>query len=343
VARADRTTVVLAYPPLDAGWVVERLRAVDDAVDVLVAPYEEPPALRVRREQDPHGTSWHADVPTPPTQVVDALARADVVVTLDLPRDVVALAPRLRWVHAISSGTGHLASCGLDRAGVALTSSGGAAATGTAEFVLARLLEHWKRLPEIGDLQRRHRWAARHGVGLAGRRVTVVGFGAIGTQVARMCGALGMEVTAVKRDVRTAATGSVVVVGADGLLDAVRGADAVVVAATGEAANAGLVGAAELAAMAPGSIVVNVARGALVDEEALVGALRHGPLGAAAIDVTAVEPLPPDSPLWDEPGVRVSAHCSAVLDGYLDRVVGVVAARLATLLAGGHPDEPARA
>jgi phosphoglycerate dehydrogenase-like enzyme len=161
----------------------------------------------------------------------------------------------------------------------------------------------------------------------------VVGLGAIGTTVAERAGALGMRVLAVRR--RPVADGGSPVeeaVGPDRLHDVLGRVDAVVVCAPATPDTQDLFDSAAFAAMRPGAVFCNVARGSLVDEAALLDALRSGHLGAAVLDVTREEPLPADSPLWDAPNLRLSPHSSASLDHYLESVFDLFADNLGRYL-----------
>ena len=219
--------------------------------------------------------------------------------------------PEVRWVHTVSAGIDHLRPLLERYPGVTLTTSAGVVAVPIAEFVLACLLHHCKRLADLDELQRQRRFEAVPLRELGDLRVVLVGLGAIGNEVARRALAMGAQVVAVRR--RPELGGGphgLPVIGPEGLPEACRGADALVLAAPLTGSSRGMIGDRELRLMGEGSALVNIARGGLVDEPALLRALTHGPLAAAYLDAFEEEPLPDSSPLWTAPGVHLSPHVS---------------------------------
>jgi phosphoglycerate dehydrogenase-like enzyme len=155
---------------------VAAIEALDPTLRVVVTPYEEPRELRVRRaDLDPEEA--RALAPALTDEQRRTLAVAEIVVTQDLPSDVGAVAPQLRWVQAIGSGTEHLQSAGLGRSGIRLTSNAGGSAGAIAEFVIARVLQDRKRLRDLDELQRSRAWDRRFGQSLAGCTVGLIGLG----------------------------------------------------------------------------------------------------------------------------------------------------------------------
>jgi phosphoglycerate dehydrogenase-like enzyme len=293
------------------------LRAVDPAIEILEVPYVESTELRTRRGSSPGADLRHLSPALTPAQR-DAFSRVAVALTLDLPFDVATVAPNLRWVQSLGAGVSQLLSAGLAEGGIRLTSAAGVNGVSISEFVIARLLQIWKRLPEIDSSQGRHLWEPAYGKEVAGSTLGVVGLGGIGRQVARRGHGIGMNVLACRRSATTGSTDPDVdaLFPPEKLHELLGRSDAVVAAVPESAETVGLFGPAEFAAMRPGSIFVNVGRGSAVDEEALVGALGSGQLRAAAIDVVAAEPLAEDSPLWEAPNLYISAHCSTSTDRF---------------------------
>jgi phosphoglycerate dehydrogenase-like enzyme len=262
----------------------------------------------------------------------DALATAEVLLALDLPLDVLVLAPRLRWVQGYGAGVGQLARV-LGQSGIRLTTASGIGSGAVAEFVIARVLQVAKRLRELDEQQRRHDWSSLRGSTVRGRTMLLIGLGQIGTEVARLAQAFGIRLMAVRRRPWLPPPDAVglTVVGADQLHAVLPHADVVVVCApeTDETAHgAPLIGAREVRAMRPGAVLVNVARGSLVDQVAVAEALRDGRLGAAVLDVTEPEPLTPGHELWDLPGSYISPHSSTSGDGYEERLLRLFADNL---------------
>ena len=216
----------------------------------------------------------------------------------------------LRWIHFTSAGIEKGLRMGLP-AGVTVTNSTGVKATMVSEHALALLLALLRRLPQLQADQRERLW--RHDeaftqVGtLEGAVVCVIGLGSIGRAVARKARAFDARVIAVSRE--GVADGEVEEVFRRARIgEALARADAVVVCTSSDPTSFHLIGAEALAALSPRAVLINVARGDLVDGEALVAALRAGRLAGAALDVTEVEPLPSTSPLWELPNVIISPH-----------------------------------
>jgi phosphoglycerate dehydrogenase-like enzyme len=331
---AGRVTVHVAYPPDPPPELIDGLRAVSGDVHVMVAPYLEQHEMRAMRSQI-EAEELAARAPALTETQRDAFGRAEVLFALDLPVGLGTLAPGLRWVQAIGAGTDHFrgAELGPD---VVVTNAAGVAAVPIAEFVIGQLLAIWKRFDELADQQRRHVWKPAYGRHVSGLTLGLVGLGAIGTAVAERARALGMRVLAVRRRPDAIARPPVVdeVLGPDGLHDVLSRVDAVVVCAPATPHTQDLFDAAAFAAMRPGAVFCNVARGSLVDEAALLDALRSGHLSAAVLDVTREEPLPAGSPLWDAPNLRLSPHSSASLDHYVESVFELFADNLHRYLRG---------
>jgi phosphoglycerate dehydrogenase-like enzyme len=325
--------VQIAYPPDPPSDQVERLRALAPGVEVVTTAYVEDHGVRAARAQGSLD-ELTARAPVLTDEQRSAFGRAEVVLALDLPFGLGQLAPALRWVQAIGAGTDHFRGADLG-SNVVVTNAAGVAAVPIAEFVIGRLLQVWKRFDALADQQRRHVWEPAYGRQVAGLTLGLVGLGAIGTAVAERARALRMRVLAVRRRPgEEGSSGVDEVVGPDGLHDVLTRSDAVVVCAPATPETKNLFDAAAFAAMKPGAVLCNVARGSLVDEGALLDALRSGRLGAAVLDVTGEEPLPADSPLWDSPNVLLSPHSAASLDRYVDSLFDLFADNLGRYVRG---------
>jgi phosphoglycerate dehydrogenase-like enzyme len=326
--------VHVAYPPDPPAQLVDGLRAVSADFEVVVAPYVEDHGVRAARCQGSL-EELRARAPALTDEQRDAFGRAEVLLALDLPVGLGAFAPDLRWVQAIGAGTDHFhgAQLGPD---VVITNAAGVAAVPIAEFVVGQLLAIWKRFDELADQQRRHVWKPAYGRQVSGLTLGLVGLGAIGTAVAERARALGMRVLAARRRPGAEDRPPVVdeLVGPERLHEVLSRVDAVVVCAPATPDTHDLFDAAAFAAMRPGAVFCNVARGSLVDEAALLDSLRSGHLGAAVLDVTQQEPLPADSPLWDTPNLRLSPHSSASLDHYVESVFELFADNLDRYVRG---------
>jgi phosphoglycerate dehydrogenase-like enzyme len=314
------------------GEELERLGAVDPRVRVVVGEYQDDSQRRTRRSSPAFLRAAGDHDELRPEQLA-VLAEVDVALTLDLPLDLAAVAPRLRWVQAVGSGIGQLRSSGLAEHGIRLSNAAGTSSPEIAEFVLARILEHWKRLPELGSLQDERRWSPRSGRRLAGCTLGLVGLGPINLEVARLCGALGMRVLATRRTPGQV-PGLAAVYPPNLLLDMVGECDAVVAALPETTETIGLFDAEAFAAMPAGAFFCNVGRGSAVVDAALLDALRSGHLSGAALDVFNAEPLPVDDPYWTAPGSHVSAHCASVPDESIRRVHELFRENVRRYLAG---------
>jgi phosphoglycerate dehydrogenase-like enzyme len=320
-ARGGPIVVCLGYPALQTPEHVRRAREQDPRIEVVTLPVDGG-AWLTTPPKDPHAEPppWAAGVAAERRR---ALARAEVLLALHAPRELMELAPRLRWIQGVGAGVEQFAKAGVRRARVVVTNVSGVAAPSIAEFVIARLLQVWKRLREVERHQEAHEYVPTYGRTFAGSTLGVVGLGHIGSAVAERARALGARVLGLRRSAGAGGAGAGPadeLFGPERLHEMLARCDAVVVAAPETPETFHLIDAAALAAMRPGSVLVNVARGSLVDEAALVAALTTGHVAAAALDVFEQEPLPPESPFWDLPNVYVSAHSSTSVDRYLDDV-----------------------
>lgn len=260
------------------------------------------------------------------TGLPDALARADGLVVWDgmhpaLERAwAVAVPRRLRWVHTSSAGPDRLLFPALRDHPCVLTCSRGVLDADIAEYVLASVLAVLKDLPGTVHRQAEHRWEHRTTRSLAGSRALVVGAGSIGTRVGQVFAALGVAVDGVVRTPRPATAPFGRLVGPGDLARVAGDYDHLLVTAPLSEATRGLVDARVVDALRPGAVVVNVGRGPVVDEDALLRALRSGRLGGVVLDVWAREPLPADSPWWDEPRAVVSPHLAGDAEGFTGRL-----------------------
>ncbi|WP_127932296.1 D-2-hydroxyacid dehydrogenase [Nonomuraea polychroma] len=226
-----------------------------------------------------------------------------------------ALAPR--WVHVAATGVEHVLFDALVRdSGLTLTNSRGIYDEAIAEYVLGLILALAKDLPGTLAHQRRREWRWRESERIGGRAVLVAGTGPIGRAIARQLRAAGLRVSGAGRTGRSGDPDFGTVYGGGELLAALGEADYIVLAAPLTPQTRGMIDERALRAMKPTARLVNVGRGGLVVQDALVDALRRGRLAGAALDVFEEEPLPDDSPLWDLPGVIVSPHMAGDVHGW---------------------------
>lgn len=268
----------------------------------------------------------------------DGRRPAEVLLLWDFFSDALAeawdAAAGLRWVHVAAAGVDAMLFPALRSSGVRLTNAHGVFDRPIAEFVLAAVLARDKQLHRSKALQREHRWVHRELRRTQRSTALVVGTGGIGRETARLLRAVGMDVRGAGRTARAEDPDFGTVVASAELAEHVGWADHVVLAAPLTAQTRGLVGARVLAAMPPHAHLVNVGRGQLVDEGALVEALRAGRPAAATLDVFDTEPLPPDHPFWDMDDVHVSAHMCGDVEGWRDELAAQFATNLRRWRAG---------
>jgi len=246
-------------------------------------------------------------------------------------------APSLRWTHVHSAGADRAVFGQLRLRGVTVTTSSGANAGVVAQTALAGLLALARHFPQLLDAQREQRWAPLIGTGLPrdlqGQTATIVGWGPIGQQIGAVLRLFGMSVVVVRQRATPAGDGYETVT-FDTLHEALPRTDWLILACPLTDRTRGLVDAAALRQLPPGARLVNVARGEVIDEPALIEALRAGRLGGAYLDVFAHEPLPAGSPLWSLPNVIATPHSAGFSDGNAARVVDIFLANLRHWTAG---------
>ena len=220
--------------------------------------------------------------------------------------EAVRRADKLKWFNSIYAGLDFLPLDLLQQRGTIITNGAGINAVAIAEYVLMGMLAIAKDYRSVVRAQDRHEWLMDSAgkLELAGTRALLLGYGAIGQQVKPRLEAFGVEVVPVRR------SGAEGALGPDEWRARLSEFDWVILAVPATAETDGMIGADELAAMKGSAVLVNVARGAVVDQDALVEALAAGRIGAAMLDVTTPEPLPADHPLWSLPNAHVTMHLS---------------------------------
>jgi len=244
--------------------------------------------------------------------------------------------PALRWVHLRSAGIEGLACPELIRPGLVVTNGRGVFSPALAEFAIGSLLYFAKDFRRLVRQQQEGRWETYEPHMLSGRSLGIVGFGDIGRQVALRGKALGMRILALRRRTNLSVDDPLVdeMFSVEKLKELLSAADDVVVAAPLTEATRGLIGPGELAVLKPGSVLVNVGRGPVVQEEALVESLRARRIRGAALDVFENEPLPPGHPFFDLDNVLLSPHCADHVPGWLDRAMNTFWENLARFRSG---------
>jgi phosphoglycerate dehydrogenase-like enzyme len=270
-----------------------------------------------------------------------ALSNAEVYMGMGLPPAAVALADRLRWVHSGTAGVSPALLRAASERHVTVTNSAGIHGPPVAETVIGMLLHFARGLDiavaaqlerswEKGALEQEPGWIRE----LDGATVGILGYGGIGREVARRARAFGARVIALRRRDLPGDEGDEIVFGADGLAALLAASDYLVVAAPATSATIGLLDGNVLRRMKPGAVLVNVARGSIVDEYALARVLEERHLRGAALDVFATEPLPRDHPLRNAPGTLLTPHISAYSWRFWQREARLIEDNVRRYLAG---------
>ena len=269
------------------------------------------------------------------------IGEADVVVVSGMwKNDLIAHAPKLRFIQSISSGMDQYSKEQLDAKKVRLASAAGVNARAVAEHAMALILAVARRLPEARDNQHKKTWRGMIGDlaeredELGGKTLLVVGMGRIGSHLARLAKAFDMKVIGIRRDPAQGSNGADSIHAMGDLVKLVPQADFVALTCALTPETTGLMSAAAFVAMKPSSVFVNVARGKVADEAALIETMKAGRIWAAAIDVTADEPLPAASPLWTMPNVFITPHTAGETRRYEDNVLDILVENLERLWRG---------
>ena len=334
-------TQVLIASPLEAE-LAARIQAADPRAEVLFEPDLLPPA---RYPADHRGDPAFERDAEAEARWRALLDRAEVL--FGVPGDsaeglaeVVNGLPRLRWVHATSAGAGEqvrkaeLSADALER--VTITTSSGVHAVPLAEFAVLGLLAVAKELPRLVEDQRARAWPEirRPLRELSGQTLFLVGLGEIGREVARLGKALGMRTVGFRRTQGPPPEWVDEVHGPERLTELAGRADAMVVSLPMTEQTAGLIDRATIERLPASCIFVNVGRGGVVDEPALIDALRDRRIAGAVLDVFATEPLPADSPLWTLPNVLVTPHAAALSARENERITELFSDNLRRYLDG---------
>ena len=291
---------------------VERIRAEVPAVDVVYRPE----LIGAPRFEADH-TAPVERTPAEEAEWRDLLAEAEILFDFDHTHreDLPALAPKLRWIQATSAGIGQTVKrYGYNRLGWRFTTASGVHARPLAEYCLMAMLMFIKNYPVMDAQKRARRWQRFNNTELRGMTVGIVGLGRIGRDVAQVCKHFGMRVLACRRSQTEPPQTVDRQFEPDQLNDLLPQVDFLVLCAPHTPDTDSLLSAERIRLMKSGAVLINIARGALVDHAALKRALRAGHLGGAALDVTDPEPLPADDPLWDMPNVIISHHSASTAD-----------------------------
>ena len=317
---------------------VERIRHVSSRLHVIYEPdLLRPPRYPADHKGQPFDRTeeqescWQAHLET-----ADILFDFDITHHEDLP----ALAPNLLWIQATSSGIGQFVKrWGYDRSlpKTLFTTARGVHAQPLAEFCLMAMLMHSKKLLHIQQQQTRKHWERYASTDLAGRTLGIVGVGAVGREVARASRALRMHAIGVEprtEGIEPASLHLDELYPSAQLHDVLKRSEFLVLSAPHTSATEKMIGETELNLLPKGAVLINIGRGALIDEKALIEALSSGHLGDAVLDVFEEEPLPTESPLWEMPNVLISPHSASTSDRENGRITDLFCENLRRFLSG---------
>lgn len=337
-----RPTIFITSP-LEQGYVDQIRTAANGRADILHDPDLLPPT---RYQADHKGIDGFALNIEQQARWRSHLASANIL--WDFPSGPVekggglALAPNVKWVQTTSSGVGTLVhSLGLADSELIVTTARGVHAVPLAEFVMLCVLAYAKDLLRIQSDQRAHRWERYCCRDVPGGTLLVVGAGQVGAQVGKLARAFGLNVHAVvnrKDPKRAAELNADVIYGPDELHAALAQADYVVLSTPHTPQTDKMIDARAFAAMKRGVVLVNIARGQVVDEAAMIDNLKSGHIGFAGLDVALVEPLPSTSPLWDMPNVLISPHSASTAPIENQKITDIFCHNLRAYLDGRPGD-----
>lgn len=319
--QSDKQLKVLIASPLEQRLVDRLARAVPDQITVLYQPELLP---------TPRDVADHIGVPPQLSeeqrrQWRSLLAQADILFDFDWedPAHLVERAPNLKWVQASGAGIGErVRQMGLPKDRLLLTSAAGVHAEPLAEFVLMAMLYFAKEVPRLLEWKAKHHWQRFSGQELAGSHTLLIGLGGVGRRVAELCSAFGVDVIGVRRtEDGPLPVGVSRLVTRDQLDEALSAVEYLIIASPYTSETHHLIDTHRLSLLPHSAVVINVGRGKVIDEGALIKALQTGDVRGAALDVFEHEPLPGDSPLWDMPNVLISPHSTSVVPRENDRIV----------------------
>lgn len=322
--------------------LVERIKAVDSRLRVTVLS---PAQRRLFRGGHP-AWSGYREAPSELEESEEqarralhaALAEAEVLFTLSLMHaDLPSLAPRLRWIQLTSAGADRLLNSEVLKSGITITTASGIHAAPVGEYVVGMMVMLAKGWPALFRAQQRREWARITPQELEGKTVAVVGMGNVGQEIARLAKALQMRVLGVRRSGAPLESGDYVadeIVGPLELLSVLSRSDFVVICLPLTEETHHLIGELALRSMKPTAYLINVSRGAVVDEAALLRALTEGWIAGAGLDVFETEPLPENSWLWQLNNVIITPHLAGETPNYNERAVDLFCENLRCYLIG---------
>jgi phosphoglycerate dehydrogenase-like enzyme len=268
------------------------------------------------------------------SRLAEQLAVADILLAFEFPAALVSHMGRLRWYQSTGAGVDTVLPVAGRLPNMVITNAKGIHGDVIADYVMACIPAMTWNLRQVFANQSQRKWVRQWLVPLSAMTLGVVGVGAIGAEICRRAKTAGMTVLGYRRNASATSEYVDEMFGGDQLHSMLKRCDAVVLVVPRTAETAGMIGAKELACMKRSAILVNVARGGIVDERALAIALERGDIGGAVIDVFDQEPLPPENPFWSMPNVVVTPHMAGGTADYVDRVLSIFSENFDRFFAG---------
>jgi len=273
--------------------------------------------------------------------VMEEIPGADIAISWSLRGEQIQAAKKLRWIHSTAAAVHQLMTPELRASNIVVTNARDVHGPVVAEHAIALAFALAKRLPQAVKHQQQKHWAQRdlwyapqRPRELSGATMTIIGLGGIGRPLAKLAKSLGMRVVGVREHPDHGSEGADAVCGFDDLDRALHEADFVVLAVPVTPKTHHLMNAGRLAQLKPGAYLINVGRGVLIDEAALLQALRAKSFAGAALDVTTEEPLPPESPLWQTENILITPHIAGLTEQMWERHYAHYTENLCRYLAG---------
>lgn len=332
-------TVVMITSPLEPVHVQRIAEVAPERVEIIYRPDLMPEPTYVA---DHHGPENWCRPAAQETEWQSLLSRANVLWDFaSVPgKGPLELSPNLKWVQTTSAGVGQM----VKRLGVAdtdliVTTASGVHGEPLTEFVFAVLLFHEKRIAQLQQWKAEKTFVRYCGGEFLNKTIAIIGPGRIGKEIARISRAFGLTVLAMPRTYhpeRANEIGAHEVFPHERLHDLLASADYVVVCTPHTPDTEGLIGEKEIAAMKPGVVLINIARGVVIDEDAMIAALRTGHIAFAGLDVYCTEPLPQESPLWDLPNVLLNPHSASTAPSENAKITEIFCRNLKHFLDGRY-------
>ena len=284
---------------------------------------------RITLLNDPYHNLVRPDVWPPfpfPDSLLEFLAHTEVLFTSRIPRNLQVLAPNLKWVQLLSAGADEVIRANLEGGDIVFTTSKGVHTTPLSEWVIGAMLALVKKMPQIVEAQRKREYRKFIGGELSGLTAGILGVGNIGLRVAKICKAMDMRVIGTRRSIKKIEKNYGPVdklLPADHLSTVLEQSDFLIICLPGTKETTNLLGETEFKQMKKGSYVINVGRGGIIDERALLAAIDAGIVAGGVLDVFAEEPLQADNPLWGESRLLLSPHIAGNSLRYEERATNL--------------------